>query len=320
MMNRDELIERLRDSGAAGLAAMHAVPPAALALPGYENGWTVRQIMAHVASMEFTYRRLPDVARGPRDAQATPGGGTFDMDGYNARQVEKRAAQPPAALAEEFLKGRAALIVLAGELDDVLLAVPMRSAGGVTGTLAEVMAGTAVAHVRTHSGDFVRAAGAEPGAGERIAAGVLLSAEEAAVRVEAVTPARWRARGGAEEWSAAGICGHLIEMLPYWATKLERVSRDASLPFSRALDAPERLGGVVNGEALTPEQGAFAVRRAAAEAAAILRRLPAAAWQQTVDHPRYGAVALEAAAGELLVKHAREHVAQIAAALEEAPA
>ncbi|HLZ71650.1 MAG TPA: DinB family protein [Dehalococcoidia bacterium] len=317
-MNRDELIERLRDSGVAGLAAMHAVPAAALSRAGYENGWTVRQIMAHVASMEFTYRRLPDVARGSRDAQATAGGGTFDMDGYNARQVERRAERSPAELAEEFLRGRAALIVLVAGLDDWVLAVPMRSAGGVSGTLAEVMAGTAAAHVRTHCGDFVRAGGAEAGTGERVAAGVLLSAEEAAVHVEPVPAERWRARAGADAWSAAGISGHLIELLPYWATKLEQVSQDASLPFSRALDAPERLGGVVNGEALAPAQGAAELRRASAAAAAILRRMPAAAWRQTIAHPRLGAVSLEAAAEELLVSHAREHVAQIAAALASA--
>jgi uncharacterized damage-inducible protein DinB len=318
-MNRDELITRLRHSGVDGLAAMQAVPEASLSLPGYENGWTVQQIMAHVASMEFTYRRLPDVARGSRDAKTTPGG-TFDMDGYNARQVAKRAERSPAELAAEFLSGRAALLVLAGELDEALLTVPIRSAGGVTGTLAEVLAGTAAAHVRTHSSDFIRAAGREPSTGDRLAASVLLAADEAAVRVEDVPSARWRARRGADAWSAAGISGHMIEMLPYWASKLEQVSRDASLPFSRALDAPERLGGVVNGEALSPEQGAAALRRAAADAAARLRTPPAAAWTQTVDHPRFGTVTLEAAATELLGAHAREHVEQIAAALADSVA
>lgn len=315
MMTRAELIEQLRDSGAAGLAAMLAAPEAALAMAGYENGWTVRQIMAHVASMEFTYRRLPELARGPRDAHTTAGGETFDMDGYNARQVAKRAGRTPAELSEEFLKGRAALIVLASELSDELLSVPVRSAGGITGTLAEVMAGTAGAHVRRHSADFINAAGAEPGTGVRLAAAALLTAEEAAARIESVPAERWHARAGAEEWSAAGISGHLIEMLPYWATKLAQVSRDPALPFSRALDAPERLGGVVNGEALSPEQGAGQIRRAAAEAAALLRGLPDAAWAQSVAHPRFGRITIEAAASELLVEHAREHVAQIAAAL-----
>ncbi len=317
-MTRDELIAALRESGTAGLAAMLAVPETALATPGYENGWTVKQIMAHVASMEFTYRRLPDLARGPRDAHTTESGATFDMNGYNARQVERRAGRTPAELADEFLRGRAALVVLASELDEALLGVPVRSAGGITGTLAEVMAGTAAAHVRTHSGDFVRAAGAEPGSGVRLAAAVLLAAEEAATRVEAAPAERWRHRAGAEAWSAAGISGHLIEMLPYWAAKLAQVSRDPALPFSRALDSPERLGGVVNGEALSPEQGAAAIRRAAAEAVAQLRAMPAAAWTQTVEHPRLGRIALEAAANELLVNHAREHVAQIAAALAAA--
>ncbi|HZQ38176.1 MAG TPA: DinB family protein [Dehalococcoidia bacterium] len=317
-MNRDELIEQLRESGVAGLAAMLTVPESALETPGYENGWTVRQIMAHVASMEFTYRRLPDLARGPRDAHTTASGETFDMNGYNARQVERRAGRTQGELVEEFLNGRAALIALAGELDEALLSVPVRSAGGITGTLAEVMAGTAAAHVRTHSGDFARAAGAEPGTGVRLAAAMLLSAEEAAARIEAAPAARWGHRAGAAEWSAAGISGHVIEMLPHWATKLAQVSRDPTLPFSRALDAPERLGGVVNGESLSPARAATEIRRAAADAARELRAIPQAAWAQTVDHPRFGRITLEAAANELLVTHAREHVAQIAAALNAA--
>src|SRR5437588_437035 len=109
-MDRHELVTELRESGAEALAAMAAVPPAALEKAGYEQGWTVRQIMAHVASLEFAYRRLPDLARGPRDAQATPGGGTFDMDGYNARQVERRANTPPHELLRELLRGRATLV------------------------------------------------------------------------------------------------------------------------------------------------------------------------------------------------------------------
>lgn len=314
-MNRDELIEQLREAGVEGLAAMLAVPEARLGTPGYENGWTVRQIMAHVASSEFTYRRLPDLARGRRDALTSGTGEPFDMDGYNARQVARRADRSPGELISEFLEGRAALIVLASDLDEALLSVPVRSAGGITGTLAEVMAGTAAAHVRTHSGDFARAAGAEPGTGIRLAAAVLLAGEEAAVRVEGAPAQRWRQRTGAEEWSAAGISGHLAEMLPYWATKLAQVSRDPALPFSRALDAPERLGGVVNGEALSPEQGAEQIRWAALHAATKLRALPDTTWTRSVDHPRYGHLTLEAAANELLVNHAREHVAQIAAAL-----
>jgi hypothetical protein len=133
--------------------------------------------------------------------------------------------------------------------------------------------------------------------------------------VESGPAERWQHRAGAEEWSAAGIGGHLIEMLPYWATKLAQVSRNPALPFSRALDSPERLGGVVNGEALSPEQAASEIRRAATEAARELRAMPEAAWAQAVDHPRFGRITLEAAANELLINHAREHVAQIATAL-----
>jgi len=317
MTTGPDLLDQLRDAATDALSAMLAVPEVALASPGYEAGWTVRQIMAHVASMEFTYRRLPAVAAASGDAQNTPGG-AFDMDGYNARQVARRAEVAPADLIDEFTRGRAALLVEFAALDEALLRAPMRSAGGIAGTLGEVIAATAVEHVRTHCADFVRAAGAEPAPGDRFAAGLLLAAAEAAALVDPCSAARWLARGGPEDWSAAGISGHMLEMMPYWAAKLQLLVADPQAPVVRALDAPERLGGVVNGETLTPAAGAEALRRTAAAAAAVLRALPAAAWEQPIEHPRFGAVTLAVLTQNVLVGHAGDHVRHIAATLHAA--
>src|SRR5713226_2012276 len=91
-----ELLDALRSSRDAVLATVRALPPEALEHGGYENGWNGRQILAHLASIEWTYPRLIDIAR---DAgAAAPAAGeppTRSMrggnDAYNERQVAKRA-------------------------------------------------------------------------------------------------------------------------------------------------------------------------------------------------------------------------------------
>src|SRR5207248_2890997 len=146
---------------------------------------------------------LPDLARGPRDAQATSGSAGFDMDAYNARQVGRRASTPPSELLQEFLRGRAALITDVTELDEPLLGTEVRSAGGISGTLAGVIAGTAAAHVRQHSRDFLRAAGAELTSGQKAAGAALLAAEEAAQLIERAKPEQFVRKPSGEDWSAA---------------------------------------------------------------------------------------------------------------------
>lgn len=313
-MEGEQLVAALRESGVAALAAMAAVPAAGLEAPGYENGWSVRQIMAHVASMEFTYRRLPDLARGSNDAEGTSGG-RFDMDGYNARQVARRAGATPAELMEEFTNGRAALIADVEALDDALLATPVRSAGGISGSLAQVIAGTAVEHAREHADDFIRAAGVAPARADAAAAAALLVAAEAAVRVAAVSSETWLRRSAAQEWPAAAVTGHLAELLPFWAAKAAAAASDPTVVVGRDIDAPERIGAVVAAEKMTPAEAAAALRLAGATAAATLRTIPLQRWDTAVQTLHWGEIKLADCVERLVVEHAREHLQQLRAAL-----
>src|SRR5438309_1662022 len=94
-MTRAGLVEALREAGDEAVARLRRLSPENLEGGGYENGWNRRQILAHVASIEWTYPRLIDLARaggqqveaGERATSAPPKGG---MGGYNERQVEKR--------------------------------------------------------------------------------------------------------------------------------------------------------------------------------------------------------------------------------------
>jgi DinB family protein len=155
-----QLVEAMRASGVEVLSVVRRLPPTSLERGRYENGWTGRQIVAHLAAIEWTYPRVIEVARqglGPQSRiQAPPtreakGG----IDAYNERQVAKRADATVAALLAEFEQNRAATIAAVEQLEDELLGTPVRAAGGTTGSLAAVLAWVAVGHVRGHLADIV---------------------------------------------------------------------------------------------------------------------------------------------------------------------
>lgn len=155
---REELLAALRADAARLPEVVGAIGEAELERGVYENGWSARQLLAHLAAIEWTYPHLIERAQaaGGSDSSA---GGTFDMDAYNERQVVKRAEAGIEDLLEEFGRNRAATIEAVAEADGALLAQQTRSAGGVEGTLLEVLIGVTVGHVREHLGDLEGAGG-----------------------------------------------------------------------------------------------------------------------------------------------------------------
>src|SRR6266545_5303698 len=160
--SKGELLEALRSSGEEVLRIVRGLPAEHLEEGRYENGWNGRQILAHIASIEWSYPRLIDIARdaaAPAAAPPAPGdlptrtmrGGN---DAYNERQVAKRAHRSVADLLAEFEQNRATTIRAVEAADEALFARHIRSAGGVTGQLATVFHQIAVAHVLGHTRDL----------------------------------------------------------------------------------------------------------------------------------------------------------------------
>jgi hypothetical protein len=153
-----ELLAALATSRDEVLALVRAMEPARLEEGRYENGWNGRQILAHIASIEWSYPRLIDIARTPPGPveQAPP---TRTMkggnDAYNDRQVAKREGMTVPALLAEFETNRAATIRAVETADEELFARRIRSAGGVVGPLATVFHQIAVAHVLGHARDIL---------------------------------------------------------------------------------------------------------------------------------------------------------------------
>jgi DinB superfamily len=179
-ISKAELIEALRENGAHAVETLRSTPEAAFEQGRYENGWNGRQILAHIASIEWTYRKLIDVAKqapseAPRDAAPPAGSGDVrrttaeesrglptaaaqgGIDSYNARQVEKRAAASVAELIDEFEENRAGTIAAVEATDEALLQTSIRSAGGITGQLGGVIQAVSIAHVQMHVADITGA-------------------------------------------------------------------------------------------------------------------------------------------------------------------
>ena len=154
---KGELLAALASSRDEVLALVRSMEPAQLEEGRYENGWNGRQILAHIASIEWSYPRLIDIARTPpAPVEAAPPTRTMKggNDAYNDRQVAKREGMTVAGLLAEFEANRAATIKAVEAADEELFTRRIRSAGGVVGPLATVFHQIAVAHVLGHARDL----------------------------------------------------------------------------------------------------------------------------------------------------------------------
>jgi len=154
---KGELIAALERSGHEALQTLRSLPAQAFTLGRYENGWNAREILAHIASIDWTYKRLLEIPNqppqpavgGPPSAQAQGG-----IDSYNQRQVERRAAASVSELIDELEKNRGDTIAAVRSAPPELLATPIRSAGGAEGPLATVFMNVAVHHLEQHVRDI----------------------------------------------------------------------------------------------------------------------------------------------------------------------
>lgn len=156
-MNKTELLDALRSSGERAAETLAALPAERFEEGRYESGWNGRQILAHMASIEWTYPRLLDLAKSaPSASPAQPrmASGSPRILSYNDRQVEKREGVPVPNLIAEFQKNRATTIAAVEAADEALLTKEITSAGGVNGPLATVFNFVAVQHVLGHLADI----------------------------------------------------------------------------------------------------------------------------------------------------------------------
>ena len=122
----------------------------------YEGGWNGHQLLAHLASMEWTYPKVLDLPPATDEEAARPRDTSETVDDYNRKQVERRAEVSTEELVAEFVRNRAQTIAAVAAHPEEGFARRVRSAGGTVGSLGDVLWFVAVEHVRGHLADLRR--------------------------------------------------------------------------------------------------------------------------------------------------------------------
>lgn len=166
IVTKSALLEALRTSGADALAKLSAIPAEKFEQGAYESGWNGRQVLAHIAAIEWTYPKLLDVAReGPKPREDRPAGDNppqkkpaGGIDDYNQRSIARYADNSVAELLDVFRTNRENTIAAIEAAEDDLFLKHVKSAGGIPGPLGTVLNYVAVIHVNGHVNDIVSAA------------------------------------------------------------------------------------------------------------------------------------------------------------------
>ena len=123
-----------------------------VACPVCENGWSVKQVFAHLASMGASPSFFIGMAqRAASEGGGGGGGGGFDIDAFNKQQVELRKDRSMAELLAEFRQGHEAGIALIDSTPDDLLGkqLPDPFRGGMA-TPLEMIQNSCSGHEGTH--------------------------------------------------------------------------------------------------------------------------------------------------------------------------
>jgi uncharacterized damage-inducible protein DinB len=144
---------------------------------------------------------------------------------------------------------------------------------------------------------------------------LLTSNDELIGSLDWVSEEAWSRRPAADDWSAAEIVGHVIELEPYWAQQAAYLAGHPGAEIGRTLEDPVRLSGPTSGAALSAREARTRLAESGQQAADILRKLPDGAWSITGVW-RGGELTLSELIERHLISHVREHLEQITAALE----
>ena len=155
MATRQEIIDAVRafvqraDKLAAGLSAADWEKTV------YEQGWAVRQVYSHLASMGGAIPLFVNMAKNP-----PPSGGAgvgFDIDAFNAQQVALRQAKSTDEIVAEIRTGFEGSLKFLDSVSDELLAKEMTTPFGLAGTLGDILVEEFTGRLAIHLDDIERA-------------------------------------------------------------------------------------------------------------------------------------------------------------------
>jgi uncharacterized protein (TIGR03083 family) len=152
MTSREDVIACLANFRDDLHALAEAASDSAWAGQTYEDGWTARDVLSHIASTSGAANFILMMARaGPSGA---PGGAAFDNDAFNRQQVAMRAGRSVAEVLDEVRSNIARDVQAVQGAPDDLLQQHFRAPWDVEGTVAEVIVTSVNGHLGGHVADL----------------------------------------------------------------------------------------------------------------------------------------------------------------------
>ena len=152
--SKNEVISAIRESRQQIEEAALSLPETAWSTGVYENGWTAKQLLCHLAadaslaSVQITVAKARSPGPGP----------SFDQDAFNAVQVAARQGMPVSDLLNELHSNSEQSIAAVEAASDDLLAEPVQLPDAPQGPLGDVILEAVREHNATHLADLRSAA------------------------------------------------------------------------------------------------------------------------------------------------------------------
>lgn len=145
----------------------------------------------------------------------------------------------------------------------------------------------------------------------RYVAAIEARVDQLARMIVAATDDQWTRRHDAEAWTAAEVCGHVAELISYWAEQARALAAQPGRTFGRPLDDPERTGAVSAGASLSRHDAVERLRAASATAAREIQQIPLTALTTEGVSASRGAMTVEQMLERFIASHLEEHIAQV---------
>ena len=156
MASREEIVGAIQQGIAAVDRVFGNLTDEQLATEVYENGWTAKGVLAHLAGRQSSYDMLINLAQGGALPEAPEGG--FDVDHWNQTIVDQRTDKSRDELLAEFRSVHQTLEARISELDDQTLGATVTTPRGEA-LASDVLAGSGGMHSINHSADVSKALG-----------------------------------------------------------------------------------------------------------------------------------------------------------------
>lgn len=155
MPNKDEITVAISDGVDTVVETFSGLSDEQLDTQVYEDGWTAREVLAHLAGRQASYEMMSKLAQGgPPPANM----GSFDVNAWNQQHVDVRIEKNRDELIEEYRQVHLALLARVQGMDEETLGRTIMGPRGETTVGAQLM-GSGGTHSSTHANDVKQALG-----------------------------------------------------------------------------------------------------------------------------------------------------------------